>query len=78
MRKFIAWLMFGDFLFVFIAIGLVVVFIFSVGKFTDKNEIVECLNWKAQAQEFPAFFLTQWQADQCKAHSIFINAEVIK
>lgn len=78
MRKFIAWLMFSDFLLMLLAIGFVVVAISFAGKFADKSEIVECLNWKVQAEEFPAFYLTGWQSDQCNAHGIFINAEVIK
>lgn len=42
----------------------------------NKSEVVECNQWKAQAVEFKGFYLTQWQADQCAAHNIEINAVI--
>lgn len=42
----------------------------------DKNEIVECDSWSAQAAQYSNFYLTQWQKDQCDAHGITINAPV--
>lgn len=42
----------------------------------NKSEVVECNQWKSQAAEYSGFFLAHWQADQCKAHNIIINAPV--
>jgi len=57
-------------------LGLVAVG-FIVG-LIDKSELVDCLKWQKQAEEYrvSGFYLLQWQADQCKAHNIIINAEV--
>jgi len=46
------------------------------------SEKSECLKWQAQAEEYrqgkkDLFYLTQWQADQCEAHGILINAPII-
>jgi hypothetical protein len=30
----------------------------------------ECLVWQAQAKQYPLFYLTEWQADQCNYHNI--------
>lgn len=42
----------------------------------NKSEVVECNHWTSQAAEYSGFYLTHWQADQCKAHGIIINAPV--
>jgi hypothetical protein len=42
----------------------------------SKTEVYECNKWQDQAGEFPDFYLTQWQADQCAAHALSINAPV--
>lgn len=53
-----------------------VVYAFTIG--LDRNEMVECNKWQAQAEEFPArvYYIAQWQKDQCDAHGITINASV--
>ena len=51
----------------------------------DKQEIVECQKWERQSQEFgrydsktqTGFYITNWQSEQCKAHRITIDAEVL-
>ncbi len=40
------------------------------------NEKTECREWQEQAAKFEGFYLTNWQAEQCQAHSIIINAPV--
>lgn len=41
------------------------------------EEVTECRKWQEQAAEYaPSFYIVQWQADQCKAHDITINAPV--
>lgn len=39
-----------------------------------RQEIVDCMTWQSQAQQYPAFYLTPSQAAQCKAHNIEVNA----
>lgn len=38
----------------------------------EKTEIAECLKWKAEAMEFPWYYLEAWQKEQCKARNIKI------
>lgn len=42
----------------------------------NTNEINECMKWQQQARAYEGFFLTQWQADQCRAHGITISAPI--
>ena len=61
-----------------IAIGLLLSFAFVqiVAKGLDCQEEYECHKWADWAKEYPLFYFTQWQADQCKAHGIEVNAPV--
>lgn len=63
-----------------IGIGLIILLIASLIYTLDvgmnRQEIVDCNTWKQYAEEYPNFFLTQWQAEQCKAHNIIINAPI--
>lgn len=43
-----------------------------------KNEVVDCLTWKDQAETFPNYFLLKWQDEQCRAHGIVIDTTVVK
>lgn len=40
------------------------------------EEKVSCHKWQTQATEYPDFYLTEWQKEQCDAHGIEINAPV--
>ncbi len=40
------------------------------------GEISECNLWQEDAAKYQGFYLVQWQADQCAAHDIKINAPV--
>lgn len=42
----------------------------------SRNEVYECNQWQGWSKQFDGFYLTQWQADQCAAHGISINAPV--
>lgn len=59
---------------IFSVIALLFFSVFLIG--SDRNEIVECNKWQQQAKEYPNFYLTKWQDDQCKAHDIVIQAQV--
>lgn len=43
---------------------------------TNNSEKAECKKWQEYAAQYEGFYLVQWQADQCKAHSIQINAPI--
>jgi 3D (Asp-Asp-Asp) domain-containing protein len=40
-----------------------------------KQENYECLNWQRQAVEYPQFYLTGWQTDQCEDLGIKVFIE---
>ncbi len=50
--------------------------IYLIADGVSRNETVECIKWQKQAKEYPAFYLAQWQSDQCKAHGISVNAPI--
>ena len=39
----------------------------------NHQEFKECHQWQQQAEQFPDFYLTAWQSEQCQAHNIIIN-----
>lgn len=42
-----------------------------------RSEVAECKKWSDQAKEYRGnFYLAQWQADQCAAHNITIDAPI--
>lgn len=59
-----------------VAIALVASFAWYVSGVLDRSEIVECNQWKTQSTQYAGFFLSQWQAEQCQAHDITINAPI--
>lgn len=42
----------------------------------NRSERLECLAWRNYSQQYAGFYLTEWQADQCLAHDITINAPI--
>lgn len=42
----------------------------------DRTETATCIKWQEQASEYPGFYLTQWQKQQCDYHGITIEAPV--
>ncbi len=38
-----------------------------------KSEKLECLKWQKEAEEYPDFFLTEWQKKQCEHHKVEIK-----
>lgn len=61
----------------FITAILTIGFLSLVNKSFDKSEVVECLKWQNYAKNMPAFYLTDWQKEQCDRHDITINAPVV-
>lgn len=62
----------------FVILGaLALMLIAFVGtKALNKHEIYECHQWENQAKNFPEFYITDWQDQQCRTHKIIINAPV--
>lgn len=56
--------------------GLVAVALAFSTEALNRVEVSECMKWEQEAIEYPQYFIKQWQADQCKAHDIIINAPV--
>lgn len=42
----------------------------------DLTDQSECLTWQQQADAYPAFYLTQAEAEQCRYWNIQVNAPV--
>lgn len=42
----------------------------------NRNEVVQCNQWKSQAATYQAFYLLKWQKEQCDAQGITIIAPV--
>lgn len=60
-----------------IALGLVISILLFIGIYgSRKSEIAECKKWQEMSAQFEGFYLVQWQADQCEARNIIINAPV--
>lgn len=54
----------------------VVLFVFLLNIDMSRAEVVDCLKWQKEAQEYPNYYLLQWQAMQCEAHDISIDAPI--
>ena len=48
--------------------------LFKIG--IDRNEKVECRQWKLQEANYPLFYATQWQKEQCKQYGVeFVDSK---
>ena len=61
---------------VILIVGLGALFVFELG--VEKQEKSECLKFQDQALNFPNFYLTQHEKDQCDRWEIKIDAPVKK
>lgn len=43
-----------------------------------RSEAVDCRQWEDQAKNYPMFYLTVSQDEQCRAHGIIISAPIKK
>jgi len=43
----------------------------------DKQAYIDCLKWQEQAEQYPNFYLAEWQAKQCRSLQVEINAPVV-
>lgn len=49
---------------------------FFLNWLADSLEISECKEWTVNAANLNNYYFTQWQADQCAAHGIKVNAPI--
>lgn len=42
----------------------------------EKTEKAECQKWQLEARDYPGYFQTEWQQEQCKNYEIIIEAPV--
>jgi len=42
----------------------------------NRQEITTCHQYEKWAEEYPLFYLTEWEKEMCDAHNIPIDAEV--
>ena len=56
-----------------LALLVVVAGVAGLDKIMERGEKAECLAWKEQARHNPTFYLTGWQADQCRAAGVSVD-----
>lgn len=59
---------------IWIIIGLAV--IWMIGKMLERHEAAECRTWQEEAKKYEGYYITKWQAEQCKRYGIEIGAVV--
>ena len=59
-----------------IIILIFVLFVFVAGIAIDKSARIDCLHWQQEAQNYQGFYLTRWQAEQCKSVKVEVNAPI--
>lgn len=57
--------------------ALAVAFAFALAEGVNKTERAECLKWQSEARQFVGYYLTSWQAAQCSAHNIEVDAPIM-
>ena len=45
----------------------------SLSQGIKRQEIKECVTWQRYADWYEGYYLTDWQAEQCRAHDITID-----
>lgn len=53
-------------------------FFYALSQGVSKSERAECLKWQSEARQFVGYYLTSWQAAQCAAHGVAIDAPILK
>lgn len=51
-------------------IALLAVLFFSLKVGLEKTERNECLKWRQEAREYPLWYSTQWQREQCLHYNL--------
>ena len=67
----------STFAIIIFSIGIVIVLVVSMAEILiEKEERLECLQWKEWSKEIKRYYLTSWQKEQCDNRGININAPV--
>lgn len=60
-----------------VGVGAVLTFtLFFLPHALDRQAIADCGKWEAYSEEYPNFYLTKGQDEQCRYFGIIINAPV--
>ena len=59
-----------------IAIVLIITLMLIAEKALQNHEKTECIKWQGWAQEYPNFYMAQWQKDQCDHHQVEVEVPV--
>lgn len=57
-------------------IGFLNVLIWAADKAMQSQERYECNQWARDAEEYPDFYQTSWQKEQCARYEITIKAPI--
>ena len=57
-------------------IASVILFGLTINTGLERWEKLECYEWQENAKEYPGFYLTQNESDQCEYLDIEVNAPV--
>lgn len=57
-------------------IAIVILFGWAIKSGMDKQDRADCYKWQEYATEYPGFYLTQNEADQCAYWKIEVNAPI--
>lgn len=49
-------------------VGVAFFFILSIG--VNRSERAECIKWNEWAKDYPLYYSTQWQLEQCQHHGL--------
>jgi len=58
------------FILVLICLALIAVGVVVLISGIKKNEKVQCKTWRARMEEYPNYYVTDWQEKQCKRYDI--------
>jgi len=61
---------------VLVIIGGVWLLVLFAKAAVESYETKECKQWAEDAEKYPGYYLTQWQADQCEARGVKVNAPI--
>ncbi len=59
-----------------IGVGFMFFIFFVLTHGTTNSEVSQCKILQQDAEKYPNFYITSWQAQMCEAQEITINAEI--
>jgi hypothetical protein len=58
------------------ALGALTLIVWGADKIAQRVENDECQRWAQEAKEYPNYYQTDWQVEQCIRYNIVIDAPV--